>query len=113
MSETTRDFGQRAEDAATAYLEAQGFQIVARNYYAKKLGEIDIIALKEGVIHFIEVKSSKGNFDPIYNLTPTKLRRLINSAHYYLKHNRLDMPFCIDALLLRQGAVELIENLTL
>jgi len=87
--------------------------IVERNFYARKLGEIDIIAQKEGILHFIEVKSSRADFDPVYNLTPTKIRRVINSAYYYLKTKQLDMPFTVDALIIRKGSVELIENITL
>ena len=108
-----RQFGNESEEAATRFLEEAGFQIVERNFYARKLGEIDIVAMKEGVLHFIEVKSAKRDFDPVYNLTPAKLRRVINSSHYYLKSKGLDLPFCIDALLIRRGELELIENVTM
>ncbi len=108
-----RDFGNRNEELAARYLEGAGFVIFERNFYARKLGEIDIIAQKGGVLHFIEVKSAAAEFDPIYNLTPTKLQRVIRSAQYYLKSKGLDLPYCIDALLIRRGKVELIENVTL
>ena len=108
-----RQFGNEAEELATRFLEEAGFRIVERNYYARKLGEIDIIAIKEGVLHFIEVKSATKAFDPVYNLTPSKLRKVINSAQYYLKEKALDLPFCIDALIVRRGEVELIENITM
>jgi putative endonuclease len=108
-----KQFGNNAEELATRFLQEAGFVIIERNYYARKMGEIDIIAQRHGVWHFVEVKSAGRDFDPIYNLTPTKLRRIINSTHYYLKVNRLDVPFCIDALLVRRGEVELIENITM
>ena len=108
-----REFGNESEELATRFLEEAGFSIVERNYYARKMGEIDIIAEKGGVLHFIEVKSSGKSFDPVYNLTPSKLQKVINSAHYYLKVKKLDLPFCIDALLVRRGEVELIENITM
>jgi putative endonuclease len=108
-----KQFGNDAEDLATRFLEEAGFQIVERNYYARKLGEIDIIAYHRGIWHFIEVKSAGRDFDPIYNLTPAKLRKVINSTHYYLKAHGLDVAFCIDVLLVRRGEVELIENVTL
>ncbi len=113
MRELPKEYGDRSEDLATAFLESNGFRIVQRNYFAKKLGEIDIIAIKDEVLHFIEVKASKADFNPVYNITPTKLRRVINSAQYYLKEKRVDMPFCIDALLIRKGKVELLENITM
>lgn len=111
--EPTKKLGDQSENLATAFLEQSGFVIIERNYYASKLGEIDIIARKNGVLHFIEVKSAYGDFDPIFNLTPAKLRKVVNSAHYYLKSKKLNMPFCVDALLVRRGEVELIENITL
>jgi len=108
-----KQFGNDAEELATRFLEEAGYVIVERNYYARKLGEIDIIAHKDGIWHFIEVKSANRDFDPIYNLSPTKLRRVINSTQYFLKERRLDVAFSIDALLIRRGEVELIENITL
>ncbi len=106
-------FGDASEDLATAFLEQEGFVVLERNYFARKLGEIDIIAQKDGVLHFIEVKSAKADFDPIYNVTPGKLRKVINSAHYYLKSKQVDTAFSIDALIIRGDALEFIENVTL
>ncbi len=108
-----KQFGNDAEELATRFLTEAGFVIVERNYYARKLGEIDIIAHRDGVWHFIEVKSAGRDFDPIYNLTPAKLRKVIHSTYYYLKTHHIDAPFSIDALLVRRGEVELIENITM
>lgn len=108
-----KKFGNDAEELATKFLEEAGFVIVERNYYARKLGELDIVAHKHGVWHFIEVKSANADFDPIYNLTEGKLRKVINSTHYYLKEKGLDVPFSVDALIIRRGEVELLENITL
>ncbi|HIO95522.1 MAG TPA: YraN family protein [Campylobacterales bacterium] len=113
MDSSTRAIGNLSEAKAVAYMERLGFKIVEKNYYARKLGEIDIIATKDGVWHFIEVKSAKADFDPVDNFTPTKLRRVINSAHYYLKVKNLDVEFCIDALIIRKDEIEWIENITL
>ena len=111
--ELPKKFGDQSETLATRFLENEGFVIVERNYFARKLGEIDIIASRDDVLHFIEVKSGRADFNPVYNLTPGKLRKVINSAHYYLKEKGLDQAFSIDALIIRQGEVELIENITL
>ncbi len=111
--ELPKIYGDQSETLATHFLEQDGFVILERNYFARKLGEIDIIALRDDVLHFIEVKSSKTEFDPIYNLTPAKLRKVINSAHYYMKSKKLDMAFSIDALIIRHDEVEFIQNITL
>jgi putative endonuclease len=114
MRELPKLFGDESESLATRFLEQEGFIILERNYFARKLGEIDIIAKHEDVLHFIEVKGSQFNsFDPVYNVTPAKLRKVINSAQYYLKTKRLDMSFSIDALIVRGDEVEFIENVTL
>jgi putative endonuclease len=114
MRELPKLFGDESESLATRFLEQEGFIILERNYFARKLGEIDIIAQKDEVLHFIEVKSGKSDsFDPVYNVTPVKLRKVINSAHYYLKTKGLTMPFSIDALIVRGDEVEFIENVTL
>lgn len=111
--ELPKKFGDKSETRATRFLESEGFVIIERNYFARKLGEIDIIASRDEVLHFIEVKSGRKEFDPVYNLTPGKLRKVINSAHYYLKEKGLDMAFSIDAMLIRNQDIELIENITL
>jgi len=111
--EDPKTFGNQSETQATRFLEQEGFVILERNYFARKLGEIDIIAMREGILHFIEVKSGKTEFDPVYNVTPAKLRKVINSAHYYMKTKNLDSAFSIDALILRHDEVEFIENVTL
>jgi len=114
MRELPKVFGDESETLATRFLEQEGYVILERNYFARKLGEIDIIAQHDEVLHFIEVKSSKlGTFDPVYNVTSGKLRKVINSAQYYLKVKRIDMAFSIDALIVRGDEVEFIENVTL
>ncbi|MCO4844696.1 MAG: YraN family protein [Sulfurovum sp.] len=113
MRELPKLFGDKSENLATQFLEQEGFIILERNYFARKLGEIDIIAQKENILHFIEVKSGKADFDPVYNITPAKLRKVINSAHYYMKTKNLDVAFSIDALIIRVDEVEFLENVTL
>lgn len=114
MRELPKLFGDKSETLATRFLEQEDYVILERNYFARKLGEIDIIAQYNDVLHFIEVKSGKSDtFDPVYNVTPAKLRKVINSAQYYLKVKGLDLAFSIDALIVRGDEVEFIENVTL
>ncbi len=103
----TRNIGNKAEDKACEYLIQKNYKIVKRNFYTK-FGEIDIIAYKDEVFHFIEVKSGK-SFEPIYNITPTKLKRIIRSAEYYLKLNRIDSAFCIDAIIVKDEIEHLVN----
>jgi putative endonuclease len=64
-------------------------------------------------LHFIEVKGSQANFEPSYNITPSKLRKVIQSSQYYMKIKHIDKAFCIDALIVRHDEVEFIENVTI
>jgi putative endonuclease len=52
--------GRLGEDIASGHLERLGFSVVERNY-RRKCGELDIVAKKRGVLHFVEVKA--GSWD--------------------------------------------------
>ena len=108
----TKAKGDYFEEKAVEFLFSNGYQIVNRNFYAKKLGEIDIVALKDDVYHFIEVKSGE-SFEAVYNITPNKLHKLLRSIQYYLKVNNLDVSYCVDAIIFAGEELEYLENITL
>jgi len=107
----TKIKGNIAEKKAAEFLQSKGFKIVEKNFYTK-FGEIDIIAFKDKVFHFVEVKSGT-NFEPIYNITPTKMQRIIKSAYIYMKKHHIDSAFCIDAVIIKNDNIEYLENITL
>lgn len=51
--------GKAGEDKAVDYLINQGYTILERNW-SRRIGEIDIIARKDNVIYFFEVKTRSG-----------------------------------------------------
>lgn len=108
----TRARGNIAEERGCEYLRSQGLRIVDRNVY-NRFGEIDIIALKESVLHFIEVKSAQSYEQAVYNITPAKLQKLNRTIQAYLQKKRLDGEYCIDALIVSAEGIEWIENITL
>jgi len=112
LTQTTKNKGDIAESSAASYLEDNGFNIIERNFYAKKLGEIDIIASKNDIYHFIEVKSGD-SFEAVYNITPSKLSKLYRSIEYYLQTKKLNVAFCIDAIIISNNDIEYLENITL
>lgn len=90
--------GRLGEDIAVKWLMRHGYWIIDRNYYIKG-GEIDIVAMKSGIMHFIEVKSvSRETYDPLNNLTRYKVSHVINAAHYYRKERRRFGAYQIDAI---------------
>jgi len=107
----SRAVGNIAEDKACKFLQKRGFEIIDRNFYSK-FGEIDIVAVKNRVLHFIEVKSGK-NFEPIYAITPKKMDKIIKTVNYYLLKKRIDFDYCIDALIIKKNSIELVENITI
>ncbi len=97
--------GNLGEDIACKFLMKHGFEVIQRNYL-KKWGEIDIITKKEGLIHFIEVKTvsrerviretNNAIFDvhkPEDNVNKAKLRRISRVIQSYLSENESK---CLD-----------------
>ncbi len=109
----SRSKGDIAETEACEFLNSSGFKIIEQNFYAKKLGEIDIIATKEKTYHFIEVKSANDYEIAVNNITSTKLSKLKRSIDYYLQTKKLDVSFCIDVIVVVDEDIEFLENITL
>lgn len=90
MKKYNKDIGFYGEDVSVDFLRNEGYKILEKNFNCSS-GEIDIIALKNNILSFIEVKSrfttSFGN--PKESVTCYKQHRIINSAKYYLHHKKL------------------------
>ncbi len=86
--------GKNGEDIAVEYLQQKGYKIIERNFYCK-IGEIDIIALKDEYIVFIEVKTRSSNKYgvPSEAITKEKLKHLYRTAKYYLYIRNLQDEF--------------------
>lgn len=78
---STTDIGRKAEKAAATYLEMRGYQIIERNWRRPRC-EIDIIAKKDDVVYFVEVKYRRNNDQGggLEAITPTKLRQMRYAA---------------------------------
>ena len=83
--------GRRGEELALAELSQGGYESVARNWRCRA-GEVDIIALCDGVYHFFEVRTRRGiEFGaPEESLTPAKQQRMIDVALTYLAEHDLN-----------------------
>ncbi|WP_373035200.1 YraN family protein [Sulfurimonas sp.] len=108
----SRAKGNLAEDRACRFLDENGFMIVERNFYTR-FGEIDIIAAKDEVLHFVEVKSGLDYESAIQNITPKKILRLTRTGDIYMKKNSLHVNFMYDAILVTPQDVEFVENITI
>jgi len=66
--------GNWGEDIARQYIEQQGLKIVTTNYKTK-VGEIDIIAKKDLIYHFIEIKARRGMLHGLAREAVTKKKQ--------------------------------------
>ena len=76
--------GKLAEDYAVELLSSQGYKILDRNFHSK-FGEIDVVALKDDYLAFIEVKarwSLKFGL-PEEAVTRSKLWKIGRTGEYY------------------------------
>lgn len=90
----TQKKGRLGEDLAVKYLIGKGYQILERNYRMGRL-ELDIIATKEGILYFFEVKSNymNGGDSPLYRIDKRKLKHLNLAAQGYMAENNMHKEF--------------------
>ena len=87
----TQQIGERGEQEATNFLVNKGFKVIERNY-TRKWGELDIVAKKGNVLHFIEVKSitvkdgfsRENTYRPEDNMHVWKIKRLRRALESYI-----------------------------
>lgn len=107
----SRAKGDIAESKACEYLLRNGFSIIERNFYSR-FGEIDIIAFKENVLHFVEVKSALDYETAVQNITYSKMKKLLKTGDVYLKKNAFPNAYMYDAIIVTPQSIEMIENIT-
>ncbi|MBQ7705114.1 MAG: YraN family protein [Selenomonadaceae bacterium] len=105
MSNTTKKLGNAGENLAATFLENHGYKILEKNYRIRT-AEIDIIAEKDSVIIFVEVKTRsnirKGTPAEAVNLR--KQKKIIEAASVFLQ----DENFCDCAC--RFDVIEIIST---
>ena len=79
-----KSVGNDAENIARQYLVDQGLKLLHKNFFSR-FGEIDLI-MQDGNSHvFVEVrKRQDGLISAIESITPSKQKKLIKAAQYYL-----------------------------
>ncbi|MBO5237087.1 MAG: YraN family protein [Spirochaetaceae bacterium] len=83
--ESTKSIGVKGEERAVLYLKEKGYEIIQRNWRTRT-GEVDIIALKESFLVFVEVKTMPhGTTDTLTHILGTiKQKRIVETAKYFL-----------------------------
>ncbi len=110
--------GKWGEDCACAFLENKGFKMLARNVRTAA-GEIDIIALDNETLVFVEVKTRLNNKAgyPEEAVTEEKLDHMFDSAEIWLEdhqeyqeHWRLDVVAVTGTVNSQNPQIEWFEN---
>lgn len=94
-----RRTGMLGELKAARYLREKGYTIYAANYKTKS-GEIDLIAEKDGMLCFVEVKTRRdgGFFSPADAVDYKKEENVRNTAAAYLAASKVDMDYRFDII---------------
>ena len=94
-----RELGNEGEIMARDYLMQQGYTIVDTNWQFGHL-EIDIIAIRENILAFVEVKtrSSSAVSEPQMAVNQQKQKNIIRAANAYILKNKYNCEARFDII---------------
>jgi putative endonuclease len=106
--ERRKEVGRLGETIAADFLIRKGFKVIERNY-RRPWGEIDIIAEKNRIVRFVEVKSvsretlpdvsrENDSYRPEEQVHPFKLRKVARTAEMYMNSNKDGREYQIDVI---------------
>lgn len=127
----TSETGALGEKVATSYLVERGYKVLDRNFKLK-WGELDIVAQKDEIVHFIEVKAlsykSKGALDyalthegwlPEEQVHRFKMGQIAKALHTWIVQKQYKGEWQIDVMGVRMvphetfATVNFIENVVM
>ena len=93
------DTGKWGEDLAVAYLEKKGYTIVERDWKSGRR-DIDIIALDDDVVVFVEVKTRRNRLfgEPEESVDYHKLQNLQQAISHYVKFRNIRQDIRFDII---------------
>jgi putative endonuclease len=112
-----RALGARGEDATAAHYEAQGFEVLARNWRCRT-GELDLVVHRDRVLVFCEVKTRTSHRfgAPVEAITREKRQRIRVLGARWLDDHKLvvrEVRFDVASVMVAPDgglAVELLEG---
>ena len=89
---TSKKIGDIGEVLAIEYLQRHSYRILDTNFKFGRFGEVDIIAQKESMTVFLEVKYRSSSLfgSPEESITPQKLYKCRKTVEYYSKKNNIN-----------------------
>jgi len=87
------------EELAAAYLCEKGYIILERDWHSKHR-DIDIIAQKDDLIVFFEVKTRRNRVftDPLQAINYNKRKNLLRAINHYIHYRNFDNPWRFDVI---------------
>ncbi len=108
-----RKIGQEQEEIAASYLKQQGYKILKKNFRCP-LGEIDLIAMHQDYLVFVEVKYRRSlqKGYPEEAVTPAKQKTIAKTALWYMttNHISLDTPCRFDVVSMMPETIRVIQD---
>ena len=110
----TKQIGNKGENLACEYLLSKGYAIIEHNWRTKR-GEVDIIAVKNDILVFVEVKTlPNGTLDMIQReLNYQKRQRIIKtSKRFLLKHRQYSNSYIrFDVIVIDMPGLEPVYHI--
>ena len=93
------ELGAWGEEQAAAFLLRRGYDIIERDWKSGHR-DIDIIAMQENVVVFVEVKTRRNRVfaEPEEAIDYKKLQNLRQAINYYVKSRRINREFRLDVI---------------
>lgn len=100
--------GRKGEDSASEYLVRQGYVILERNYRYRR-SEIDIIAKKEKLLVFIEVKTKSYTAYgyPEEAVNDNKVKKVVEGADHYIHAKNWEHDIRFDVIAVDSSTQEI------
>lgn len=87
---TSKELGQRGEETVIHLLKKENFSILEKNY-KKFFGEVDIIAERDNIVVFVEVKTRRKSMTSMFEIvTPGKQHKIIKVAKEYIGRQKIE-----------------------
>jgi len=103
--------GKEGEEEVARFLRENGYDLLERNFrFSHK--EVDIIARKEDIIVFVEVKlrDSERYGSGLEAVTEKKKRNIISVARYFMNKRKLDLNVRFDVASVEYSGIRYIPD---
>ena len=110
------NIGEKGERMAEKHLISRGYKIIEKNF-TTPFGEIDIIAKKNKLLTFFEVKTriSTKYGSPLSSITGDKKKHILKNCEYYLYiKDKFESKYSIDLISLKldiNGNMQILKHI--